>query len=243
MSANSRHIRILAVDDHPLLREGIGVLIRAEPDMCLVAEASNGLDAIEQFRIHRPGITLMDLQMPDLNGIEVIERIVHQDANARIVVLTTYTGDVRALRAFQAGARAYVLKGNAHHQLLEAIRAVQAGRKWIAPEIAAGLAEHATDKPVSGREVEVLRLMASGDPNKRIADRLAISDATVKVHVSRILAKLGANDRTHAVTIAMRRGIIELLSRRPHPCPPSRSSPTCADVTMEPSPLRATRFH
>src|SRR5215470_6881007 len=181
--------------------------------MKLVADARNGQEAIEQFRLHRPDVTLMDLQMPDVNGVDVIERIRREFDNARIVVLTTYTGDVQVLRALKAGARAYILKGHVHRELIETIRAVHAGQKRIPPEIAAALAEHATDDALTAREIDVLRLVAAGNANKNIADQLAIGEATVKAHVSNILSKLSANDRTHAVTIALQRGIIELPNR------------------------------
>jgi DNA-binding NarL/FixJ family response regulator len=210
MSSVPERIRILTVDDHPLLREGIAALVNAESDMKLVAEASNGEEAIKQFRLHRPDVTLMDLQMPALNGIEAVARIRAEFPDARIIVLTTYTGDVQALRALKAGARAYILKGHVHRELLEAIRAVHAGKKRIPPEVAAELADHAAENELSSREIEVLRLIASGNPNKLIADQLSISEETVKSHVTNILSKLGANDRTHAVTIGLRRGIIDL---------------------------------
>jgi DNA-binding NarL/FixJ family response regulator len=206
-------IRILAVDDHALLREGIAALVNAEPDMKLVAEASNGDEAIEKFRVERPDVTLMDLQMPGMNGIEVITRIQAEFAGARIIVLTTYTGDVQVLRALKAGARGYILKGQVHRELLGAIRAVHAGQKRIPPEIAAELAEHATDDVLTPREVNVLQLIAAGNANKQIADQLSIGEATVKSHITSILSKLGANDRTHAVTIGLRRGIIDLQTR------------------------------
>ena len=210
MSSNPKQIRILTVDDHPLLREGIAALVNAESDMKLVAEASNGQEAIEQFRLHRPDVTLMDLQMPALNGIEAIIGIQSEFPNARIIVLTTYTGDVQVLRALRAGAQGYILKGYVHRELLEAVRAVHAGKKRIPPEVAAELAEHAADDNLTSREIDVLRLIASGNLNKMIADQLSISEETVKSHVTNILSKLGANDRTHAVTIGLKRGIIEL---------------------------------
>ena len=203
-------IRILTVDDHPLLRKGIAALVNAEPDLKLIAEASNGQEGIEAFRTYRPDVTLMDLQMPGLDGLEAIDRIRNEFPEARIIVLTTYTGDSQVLRALRAGARAYILKGQVHKELLETIRAVHAGQKRIPPEIAAELAEHATDDELTAREIDVLRLIAAGNGNKQIADQLAIGEATVKSHVTNILSKLGANDRAHAVTIALKRGIIEL---------------------------------
>jgi DNA-binding NarL/FixJ family response regulator len=203
MSRDPGLIRILTVDDHPLLREGIAALVNAERDMKLVAEASNGQEAIEKFRVHRPDVTLMDLQMPGLNGIEAINAIRSEFPNARIIVLTTYTGDVQVVRALQAGARGYI-------ELMETIRAVDAGQKRIPGEIAAELAEHLADDNLTQREIDVLRLIASGNSNKLIADQLSLSEATVKGYISNILSKLGANDRTHAVTIGLRRGIIEL---------------------------------
>jgi two-component system, NarL family, response regulator len=203
-------IRILAVDDHPLLRKGIAALVNAEADMKLVAEASNGEEAVESFRLHRPDVTLMDLQLPGLNGIGAIDRILSEFPDARIIVLTTYTGDAQVLRALRAGARAYILKGHVHRELLETIHTVHAGRKRIPPDIATELAEHATDDELSSREIEVLRLIATGNSNKEIANRLSIGEATVKSHVSKILSKLGANDRAHAVTIGLTRGIIAL---------------------------------
>jgi DNA-binding NarL/FixJ family response regulator len=210
MSAGPKPIRILTVDDHALLREGIAALVNAEPDMKLVAEASTGQEAIEQFRLHRPDVTLMDLQMPGLNGVEAIINIRSEFPNARIIVLTTYTGDAQVLRALRAGAGGYISKGHVRRELLEAIRAVHAGKKRIAPEVAAELADHAADDDLTSREIEVLRLIASGNANKSIADQLSISEETVKFHVTNILSKLGANDRTHAVTIGLKRGIIEL---------------------------------
>jgi DNA-binding NarL/FixJ family response regulator len=203
-------IRVLTVDDHSLLRKGIAALVNAEPDMKLIAEASNGQEAIESFRLHRPDVTLMDIQMPGFNGIEAIEFILSEFPDAHIIVLTTYTGDVQVLRALKAGARGYVLKGHVHRELLETIRAVHGGQKKIPPDIAAELAEHATDDALTQREIDVLRLIAAGNSNKLIADHLSIGEATVKSHVTNILSKLGANDRAHAVTIGLKRGIIEL---------------------------------
>lgn len=203
-------ISVLTVDDHSLLRKGIAALVNAEPDMKLIAEASNGQEAIESFRLHRPDVTLMDIQMPGFNGIEAIEFILSEFPDAHIIVLTTYTGDVQVLRALKAGARGYVLKGHVHRELLETIRAVHGGQKKIPPDIAAELAEHATDDELTQREIDVLRLIAAGNSNKLIADHLSIGEATVKSHVTNILSKLGANDRAHAVTIGLKRGIIEL---------------------------------
>ena len=208
-------IRILTVDDHPLLREGIAALIKSERDMELVAEASDGEEAIEQFRRHRPDVTLMDLRMPNLNGTEAISRIRNEFPDAKIIVLSTYAGDVHVLRAIKAGARGYIVKGHVHRELLEAIRSVHAGHKRIPPEIAAELAEHAADDELSSREIDVIRLIGAGNANKQIADKLSIGETTVKSHITNILSKLGANDRAHAVTIALRRGIIELPPRQP----------------------------
>jgi DNA-binding NarL/FixJ family response regulator len=210
MSTNRSLIRILTVDDHPLLREGIAALVKAEADMELAAEASDGEEAIKQFRLHRPDVTLMDVQMPNLNGIEAISRIRNEFPDAKIIVLSTYSGDVQVLRAIEAGARGYILKAHVRRELLEAIRSVHAGHKRIPPEVAAELAEHAADDELSSRERDVLRLIAAGNANKQIADKLAIEETTVKSHIRSILSKLGANDRTHAVTIALQRGIIEL---------------------------------
>ena len=203
-------IRILTVDDHPLLRKGIAALVNAEADMKLVAEASNGEEAIEAFRSQRPDVTLMDIQMPTVDGLEAIDRIRAEFPDARIIVLTTYTGDIQVLRALRAGARAYILKGHVHKELLETIRAVHAGQKRIPPDIASELADHATDDELTEREIDVLRLIGLGNGNKQIADQLTIGEATVKSHVTNILSKLGANDRAHAVTIGLKRGIIEL---------------------------------
>jgi DNA-binding NarL/FixJ family response regulator len=203
-------IRVLTVDDHPLLREGIAALVNAESDMQLVAEACDGQGAIEQFRLHRPDVTLMDLQMPALNGIEAIIGIRGEFPKARIIVLTTYAGDVQVLRALKAGALGYILKGHVCRELLDTIRAVHAGQKRIPAEVAAELAEHVAEDDLTSREIDVLRLIATGNANKEIAGQLSIAEETVKSHVTNILAKLGANDRTHAVTIGLKRGIIEL---------------------------------
>jgi len=203
-------IRILTVDDHPVLRKGLAALVNAEPDLKLVAEASNGKEAIEAFRSHQPDITLMDIQMPGLDGIQAIEAICSEFPNARIIVLTTYTGDTQVVRALKAGARAYVLKGHVLDELLDTIRVVHAGKKRIPPDVAAELADHATDDALTEREIDVLKLIASGHANKQIADDLSISEATVKSRVTNILSKLAANDRAHAVTIGLKRGIIEL---------------------------------
>lgn len=203
-------IRILTVDDHPVLRKGLAALVNAEPDLKLIAEASNGKEAVEAFRSHQPDITLMDIQMPGLDGIEAIEAIRSEFPEARIIVLTTYTGDVQVVRALKAGARAYVLKGHVTDELLDTIRAVYAGKKRIPQDVAAELADHATDDALTEREIEVLRLIAAGNANKQIADQLSISEATVKSRITNILSKLGANDRAHAVTISLKRGIIEL---------------------------------
>jgi DNA-binding NarL/FixJ family response regulator len=205
-----RPIKVLVVDDHALLREGIAALVNAECDMELVAEASNGREAIEQFKLHRPDVTLMDLQMPEMGGIQSIIGIRGEFPNARIIVLTTYTGDVQVLRALRAGARAYILKGRVHRELVETIRDVHGGQKRIPPEVAVELADHAADEDLSSRELDVLRLIAAGNANKEVAGQLFIAEETVKSHVTNILAKLRANDRTHAVTIALKRGIIEL---------------------------------
>jgi DNA-binding NarL/FixJ family response regulator len=203
-------MRILTVDDHPLLRKGIAALVNAEPDLKLIAEASNGKDGIDAFRSHRPDVTLMDLQMPGLDGVDAIHAIRREFPDARIIVLTTYSGDTQVLRALKAGARGHILKGHVPKELLDSIRAVYAGQKRIPPEIAAQLADHATDDALTEREIDVLRLIAAGNSNKLIADQLSIGEATVKSHVTNILSKLGANDRAHAVTIGLKRGIIEL---------------------------------
>ena len=210
MSSKPKPIRVLVVDDHPLLREGIAALIINQPDIKLVAEASNGREAIELFRSQRPDVTLMDLQMPDMGGVDAIIAIRGEFPEARIVVLTTYVGDVLAQRALKAGAQSYLLKGNVRKDLLDTIRSVHSGQKRIQPEVAAQLADHAGDDALTPREIEVLLLIAGGNSNKAIADKLSIADETVKGHVSNVLSKLGANDRTHAVTLGLKRGIIQL---------------------------------
>jgi DNA-binding NarL/FixJ family response regulator len=203
-------IRVLSVDDHALIREGVAALIANQKDMRLVGEGANGREAIEQFRSHRPDVTLMDLQMPEMNGIDALIAIRSEFPDARIIVLTTYAGDALCKRAMKAGAQAYILKGNVRKDLLDTIRAVRAGKKILHAEVAAELATHAADDALSEREIEVLSLIAAGNSNKLVADQLAISEDTVKGHVKNILSKLGVNDRTHAVTAALKRGIIEL---------------------------------
>jgi len=210
MSNDYQPIRIMAVDDHAIFRQGIVGLLADQLDMELVAEASNGVEAIRQFRVHKPNITLMDLQMPEMSGLDAVIAIRGEFPEARIIVLTTYTGDVQVLRALKAGARAYLLKNTLHKDLLETIRAVHAGKKALSPEATFELAEHAMDDPLTPAEVEVLRLIASGNANKQIADLLSITEETVKSRVKNILSKLNANDRTHAATIGLKRGIIEL---------------------------------
>jgi DNA-binding NarL/FixJ family response regulator len=203
-------IRVLTVDDHPLLREGIAVLIDTQSDMQLIGEASNGREALEQFRTHHPDITLMDLQMPEVSGIDAISAIRGEFPDARIIVLTTHAGDFQISRALKAGARGYLLKGMLRQELLEAIRAVHAGQRRLSSEAAAEIAEHATDDVLTPREIDVLRLVAKGNANKEIARQLSLNEETVKGHVKNILAKLGVHDRTHAVTTGLKRGIIDL---------------------------------
>jgi DNA-binding NarL/FixJ family response regulator len=208
-SGMTKKIRIMAVDDHPLLREGIAAVLDGEEDFELVAEATSGQEAIDCFRIHHPDVTLMDLQMPGMSGIDAMLSIRSEFTNARFIVLTTYQGDVQALRALKAGAAGYLLKNMMRKELLETIRIVHAGRRRIPPEIAAELADHVTEDALSDREVDVLRRVAMGNSNKIIAAQLNVSEATVKGHMKSILSKLGANDRTHAVTIAMKRGFLD----------------------------------
>ena len=209
MSADAGPIRILAVDDHPVVRQGIAGLVAVHSDMSLVAEASNGREAIQQFRAHHPDITLMDLQMPEMGGLDAMIVIRGEFPEARIIVLTTYTGDAQILRALKAGARGYLLKNSLHKELLETIRAVHAGKKALSTEASYQLAEHATDDALTPAEVRVLRLIGEGNANKEIAAQLSISEETVKGQVRNILSKLGANDRTHAAMIGLKRGIIE----------------------------------
>jgi DNA-binding NarL/FixJ family response regulator len=206
----SAQIRVLAVDDHVLVRQGMAVLLSTEPGMALVAEASNGREAIQQFRAHLPDITLMDLQMPEMNGLDAIISIRGEFPEAKIIVLTTYKGDVQILRALKAGARAYLLKNTFHKELIDTIRAVHAGKKALSPEASYEIAEHATDDALTPAEINVLRLIAAGNANKQIADQLSITEETVKGRVKNILSKLGANDRTQAAMIGLKRGIIEL---------------------------------
>lgn len=207
---NAGLILVMTVDDHALLRKGIVGLVNAEHDMKVVAEASTGAEAIKQYRQHRPDVTLMDLQLPDMSGIEATISIRQEFPEARIIVLTTYAGDMQVVRALTAGARGYLLKADVNQNLLDAIRAVHAGRKRVHPQVAAEIAEYTGKESLSAREIEVLTLIAKGNANKEIGARLFIGEDTVKRHVTTILAKLEANDRTHAVTIALKRGIIDL---------------------------------
>jgi DNA-binding NarL/FixJ family response regulator len=203
-------IRIMTVDDHPLLREGIGAIVRSQPDLRLVAEATSGREAIERFREHRPDVTLMDLRLPDMSGIDTLIAIRGEFPDARIVILTTFGGDMEIRRALGAGARGYLLKSMPPEELVEGIRQVHAGRKRIPPEVAAQLAEFVGDETLTPREIEVLAQVAAGNRNREIGERLFISEETVKVHLKHVMEKLGASDRTQAVAIAVRRGIIHL---------------------------------
>ena len=209
MSAEAGAIRILAVDDHPVVRQGIAGLVAVHSDMSLVAEASNGREAIQQFRAHHPDVTLMDLQMPEMGGVDAMIAIRGEFPEARIIVLTTYVGDAQVLRALKAGARGYLLKNSLHKELLETIRAVHAGKKALSSEVSFQLAEHAIDDALTPAEIRVLRLIAEGNANKEIAAQLSVSEETIKGQVRNILSKLGAKDRTHAAMIGLKRGIIE----------------------------------
>ena len=210
MNAEISPIRILAVDDHPLVRQGIAGLVSVQPDMVLVGEASTGREAIQQFRTHHPDVTLMDLQMPEMNGLDALIAIRNEAPDAKVIVLTTYAGDMQIRRALKAGAQAYLLKNTLHKELMATIRAVHAGKKALSPEASYEMAEHATDDALTPAEIAVLRLIAAGNANKQIGDQLSITEETVKSRVKSILSKLGANDRTHAAMIGLKRGIIEL---------------------------------
>ena len=208
--SNKQSIRVFSVDDHPLLREGIATLVNNQPDMVLIGEASTGAEAIQQFKQHAPDVTLLDLRLPDMSGIDVLIAIRSEFPAARIVMLTTFEGDVEVQRALQAGARGYLLKNMPPVELLDVIRQVHDGKKRIPPEIASQLLEHMSDEGLTEHEVEVLREVADGNRNREIAERLFISEETVKVHIKHIMEKLGAADRTQAVAIGVRRGIIQL---------------------------------
>jgi DNA-binding NarL/FixJ family response regulator len=208
--ASGDPITVLIVDDHPMLREGIAAVIHGEADMVVVAQACNGHEAVAAYRRHQPNVTLMDLSMPEMDGVAATVAIRAEWSDARIVMLTTYSGDAQALRALKAGACGYLLKSLIRTDLLDAIRCVHAGQRRIPREVADGLAEHVHDDALSSRELEVLRRVAAGNSNRRVATQLGISEDTVKAHMKNILSKLAANDRTHAVTIALKRGIIDI---------------------------------
>jgi len=210
VTAAGRPIRVLSVDDHPLLREGIAALVAAQTDMTLVGQAATGREGLEQFRAQRPDVTLLDLRLPDMGGVEVLTAIRSEFPEARVVMLTTFEGDAEMRRALEAGARGYLLKTLPPAELVAAIRQVAAGGKRIPPEVAARLADHLGEENLTPRELEVLRLVAAGNRNKDVAAALFISEETVKVHVKHVMEKLGAGDRTEAVAIAVRRGIIQL---------------------------------
>ena len=210
MATEPTRIRVLSIDDHPLLRQGISALVDAQPDMLLVGQAATGQEGVEQFRAQLPDVTLLDLRLPDMSGVAVLEAIRGEFPEARVVMLTTFEGDVEMQRALAAGARGYLLKTMPPAELVDAIRQVHAGKKRIPPAVAAQLAEHLSDEALTPREVEVLRHIADGNRNKDIAERLFISEETVKVHVKHVMEKLGASDRTEAVSIGVRRGIIQL---------------------------------
>jgi two-component system, NarL family, response regulator len=210
MSGGSSPIRIMAVDDHPLVREGIAGLIDVQPDMTLVADAANGREAIQQFRTHHPDVTLMDLQMPEMNGLDALIAIRTESPEAKVIMVTTYEGDVHILRALKAGAQGYLLKSTLHSELVRTIRAVHAGKRSLSPEVSFQIADHASDEALTPAEVAVLRLIAAGNANEEIADQLGVAEDTVKGRVKSILSKLDANDRTHAAIIGLRRGIIDL---------------------------------
>jgi DNA-binding NarL/FixJ family response regulator len=210
VSSEPVSIRILVVDDHPVVRQGIAVLVATQPDMTLVAEASNGREAIQQFRAHQPDVTIMDLQMPEMSGLDALIAIRGEFPNARIIVLTTYAGDAQILRALKSGAHGYLLKNTFHKELLDTIRAVHVGKKSLSPEVSYEIAEHSTDDALTPAEVSVLKLIVAGNANKQIADQLSITEDTVKWRVKNILSKLGAHDRTHAAMIGLKRGIIQM---------------------------------
>ena len=207
---HERTISVLVVDDHPMLREGVAAVLQLQDDMRLVGEAQSGAEGVARFHELRPDVTLMDLQMPEMNGLDALIAIRTEFPEARVIMLTTYEGDVHILRALKAGAQGYLLKNTLHSDLLRTIRAVHAGKKSLSPEVSFQVAEHMSDEDLTAREVEVLRKVAGGNRNKDIADLLFISEETVKVHVKHIMDKLGARDRTQAIAIAVRRGIIEL---------------------------------